>query len=246
MELDRLATELRDEAIGRSHRTDPVAPRTGGAAGNARLTAWTGLILLVLIAAELITLLDVRQLISWHVALGVLLIPPALLKTATTGWRLLRYYSRHEPYRTSGPPITPLRILGPFVVAATLGLLLSGLMLILLGESGSRTSSLSVLGRPLDWLTVHQAMFVVFCVVAGLHVLARIVPAWFLVTGRRKENRGRAGRIPGGSGRLTVLLGTLVVAGLAAALLLPDASSWQNQRFDFRHHDDRPGTSARP
>src|SRR5438309_11249472 len=134
MDLQRLGTELVDEAAGRSHRQDGVLPRTGGPAGNARLTAWTGVILFVLFVAELVTLLDVRGLISWHVALGVLLIPPALLKTASTGWRILRYYTGSRPYREAGPPPLFLRILGPLVVAATLALLGTGLVLIALGE----------------------------------------------------------------------------------------------------------------
>src|SRR3954471_19347950 len=91
-------------ATGQVHRHDPVLPGTGGPAGNARLTAWTGLVLLVLFAAELVTLLDVRGLISWHVALGVLLIPPALLKTASVGWRILRYYTGSPPPRRARPP----------------------------------------------------------------------------------------------------------------------------------------------
>ena len=65
--------------------------------GNARLTAWTGLVLLVLFLAELVTLLDVSGLISWHLALGVALGPPALLKTTTTGWRVVRYYTGTGP-----------------------------------------------------------------------------------------------------------------------------------------------------
>lgn len=33
-------------AIGAAHRDDSVEPRSGGPAGNARLTAWAGLFLL--------------------------------------------------------------------------------------------------------------------------------------------------------------------------------------------------------
>lgn len=61
----------------------------------------------------MITLLDVGGLISWHVVIGTLLIPPALLKTASTGWRIARYYSGTPPYRQAGPPPMLLRILGP-------------------------------------------------------------------------------------------------------------------------------------
>jgi hypothetical protein len=241
VELERIGTELLDEAIGRSHRTDPVLPRTGGPAGNARLTAWTGLVLLVLFLAELVTLLDVNGLISWHVAFGVLLVPPALLKTATTGWRFLRYYGRGRPYVSAGPPILPLRILGPFVVLSTLGLLGSGLVLIALGEQRSRSTRLPLVG---DWVSLHQALFVVFAVATGLHVLARVIPAVNLVSGRRKENPGSAGRIPGGAGRLAVLALALAVAGVTTALVLPAASGWQHE--DFGHFRGPPPSGARP
>jgi hypothetical protein len=241
MDLQRTGAELLDEAVGRSHRTDPVLRRSGGPAGNARLTAWTGLTLLVLFLAELVTLLDVNGLISWHVAFGVLLVPPALLKTATTGWRFLRYYARGRPYVSAGPPIWPLRILGPFVVLSTLGLLGSGLVLIALGEQRSRSAGIPLVG---DWVSLHQALFIVFAVFAGLHVLARIVPAVLLVTGRRKENPGRAGRVPGGAGRLAVLALALAVAGVTTALVLPAASGWKHE--DVGHFRGPPPSGARP
>jgi hypothetical protein len=67
------------------------------------------------------------------VVIGVLLVPHALLRTAVTGWRMLRYYARGRTYRVAGPRILPLCILGPFVVLATLALLGFGLTLIALG-----------------------------------------------------------------------------------------------------------------
>ena len=54
------------EAVGQSHRDDPVLAWTGGPAGNAVLTAWTGLVVLGLSLAELVTLLSVHRLIGWH------------------------------------------------------------------------------------------------------------------------------------------------------------------------------------
>src|ERR1700759_5104409 len=75
------------EATGRESRDNPVLPGTGGPAGNALLTAGTALVLLVLSVGELLTLFDVHGLISWHVALGALLVPPAAMKTASTTWR---------------------------------------------------------------------------------------------------------------------------------------------------------------
>jgi hypothetical protein len=119
-----------DEAVGRRHRPGPVVGRTAGPAGNAQLTAWTGLLLLALVAVELVTLVDVRGLLSWHVVVGVLLVAVAALKIASTGWRFLRYYTGHRPYRQAGSPTTLLRILGPLVIASTVGVLGSGLWLI--------------------------------------------------------------------------------------------------------------------
>ncbi|SDX89937.1 hypothetical protein SAMN05661080_01614 [Modestobacter sp. DSM 44400] len=103
MPIHRLIDDVLYEASGRAHRTNAVAAPSGGPAGSALLIAWTGLLLLVLIAGELITLLDVRGLIDWHVAIGVLLVPVALLETATTGWRILRYYTGRPAVPHRGP-----------------------------------------------------------------------------------------------------------------------------------------------
>ncbi|HEY9484617.1 MAG TPA: hypothetical protein VIR00_16810 [Micromonosporaceae bacterium] len=53
----------------------------------------------MLFGAELVTLVDVRGWIDWHIVIGVLLIPPALVKTASMGWRIVRYYTGSRPYR---------------------------------------------------------------------------------------------------------------------------------------------------
>src|ERR1700730_3560478 len=113
--LSAMTSDVVSEAVGQGHREDPVLAGMGGPAGNARLTAWTGVVLLVLFIAELVTLLDVRGLVSWHVVIGVLLVPPALLKTASTGCGILRYYAGNRPFREAGPPPLLLRVLGPVV-----------------------------------------------------------------------------------------------------------------------------------
>jgi hypothetical protein len=233
------ALAVADEAIGRGHRSDPVLGATGGPAGNARLTAWTGLGLLALIVAELITLLDVSGLLSWHVVIGVLLVPFALLKTATTGWRILRYYTGSRPYRSAGPPPLPLRILGPLVIATTLGVLGSGIWLIAVGDESGRSTLFTALGQRVDLVTVHQALFIAFAVVTGLHLLARLVPALTLVSARVRQKVGARvpADVPGGRRRWTALTVTLVAAAVAAALLLPLAGNW---------HDDGPGRFGPP
>lgn len=228
--LPAIVTETLDTALGRAHRDDPTAPVTGGPAGNARLTAWTGMLLLALSLAELITLINVRGLISWHIVIGTLLIPPALLKTATTGWRIVRYYRRDPAYHHAGPPPLLLRILGPGVVASTLALLASGLVLVLIGADSSRTQLLSVLGKRVDWLTVHQGLFLIWGVLTGLHVLGRFIPALKLTVLSQPAMQAVPGRLT----RAAIVAGCLVVAAVAAVLVLNAAGSWQTGGHEFR------------
>ncbi len=67
--------------------------RSGGVEGNDRLTAASGGLLFLLLAAEGVTILFIRPLLSAHVFIGMLLIPPVALKLGSTGWRFLRYYT---------------------------------------------------------------------------------------------------------------------------------------------------------
>ena len=216
-------------ALGQEQRSDPVLPGTGGPAGNARLTAWTGLVLLVLFVAELLTLLDVHGLIRWHLALGVILVPPALLKTGSTGWRILRYYRGDRAYRQAGPPPLVLRVLGPLVVLGSLTLLGSGVALVWLGEQRSRETLLTVVGPRVDMLTLHQASFVLWAVVTGLHVLGRLLLA------ARTAARG-PGDVAGPVARGALVVGSLVVAALCAVLVLAHPGGW-NHDDRFRPHD---------
>ena len=242
MPVPHLIEDVLREACGRAQRRNAVTAPSGGPAGNALLIAWTGLLLLVFIAAELVTLLDVRALIDWHVAIGVLLVPPALLKTAATGWRVLRYYTDSEPYRTAGPPPTLLRVLGPLVVASTLGLLASGVLLIAVGEERGRRTLVSALGQRVDLVTVHQALFIAFAVSTGLHLLARTVPTLALTSGRAGR-LGDATAVPGSGRRLLALAATVGAAVVAVVLLLPLADDWQDAG---RHDGPPPGSSSAP
>ena len=219
------------EALGQGHRTDPVRPRTGGPAGNARLTAWLGLIALIVIAAELVTLLNVRGLISWHVGVGIALVAVALLKTGSTGWRMIGYYLRSQPYVEAGPPPMPLRLLGPLVVLSTFGVLGTGIWLIAVGRRASERGFVTVLGHGVSPLTLHQATFLLFGVCVGLHILARVLPAALLATGRAKLG-ARPERVPGRAARFGLVSGGMVAAVLAVVLVLPTLSDWNHHLFD--------------
>jgi hypothetical protein len=210
------------EAAGHRVRTDPVLARTGGPAGNALLTAGTALVLLVGSVSELLTLFNVNGLISWHVAIGALLVPPALVKTASTGWRMVSYYTGKQPYVEAGPPPMLLRLLGPLVVVSTLGLLGSGVLLVLLGPHRAHGSVLDVLGFRIDWVTVHQGCFAVWAAATGLHLLGRVVPALRITM----ASGGASGAVPGSWAR-RLLFAAMAVSAVALAVVLVHADgSW--------------------
>ena len=98
----------------------------------------------------------------------MVLIPPVLLKVASTGWRFARYYRGAPAYRRKGPPPLLLRLLGPVVVILTVVLLASGVGLLLVSPSW----------LPL-LLTVHKASFVLWFGAMTIHVLGHLggVPA---------------------------------------------------------------------
>jgi len=226
--------ELVATAAGNAHRDDPIAATTGGPAGNARLTAWTGLLLLALFLAETFTLISVGHFITAHILIGAFLIPLVILKTATTGWRIARYYLGTSDYRQGGPPPTALRLLGPLVILTGLAVLGSGLALIALGKS-SFTTIVSIAGFQINALTIHQASFAAWLVVMGLHVLARTVPAVKVALG--KESVGA--RVPGGSARGVALAVTLALGVLTSVLVLHFSGGWTNhllERFHHHHH----------
>ena len=138
-------------SAGHARRTLAWRVFAGATEGNRRLTATTAAVLLVLLAAEGATLLAIRPLLTVHVFLGMLLIPPVALKLASTGYRFARYYLRDAAYRREGPPRLLMRMLvAPFVIASTPGLFASGVALLVLGPGGG-----IVLG-------IHKASFVVW------------------------------------------------------------------------------------
>jgi uncharacterized membrane protein len=159
--------------------------RLRGSEGNRRITAATAVVLLVLLAAEAVTLIDVHGLITWHVAIGILLVPPVLLKLASTSWRFVRYYSGSTDYRRAGPPLMPLRVLAPFVVASTCVLFGTGVALAVLGP------------RDRGLVGLHKASFVVWFLAMSVHVLGhllelpRLTAADWLSREARRASRAR-------------------------------------------------------
>jgi hypothetical protein len=96
-----------------------------GVVGNERLTALTSAVLLVLFAVEIVTVVLLRGLMPLHFFVGVLLIGPVAVKTASTGWLFLRYYTRH-PGPAQGTARPAMRVLSPLLLASTLAMIGSG------------------------------------------------------------------------------------------------------------------------
>ncbi|HEY0416366.1 MAG TPA: hypothetical protein VGC78_08265 [Gaiellaceae bacterium] len=183
----------------------------GGSDGNARLTAAVGVVLTVLLVLEGLTLLGgVRRLLTPHVFIGLLLIPPILLKLASTGWRMASYYRRVDEYVRRGPPQALLRMLvAPVLVVSTVVLFASGIAAAWLGDGGIL-------------LGLHKASFVVWGVAFGIHFLAHALKLPRLVAldwWRRDTLGGRRLR--------QWLLAAALVAGLVVAVAgLPLAHHW--------------------
>ncbi|MGH9122803.1 MAG: hypothetical protein ACRDYC_12820 [Acidimicrobiales bacterium] len=196
-------------------RTSGRTKSTAGAGvqANARITASTAALLFVLLAAEAVTILRVRGLLDEHVFIGMLLVPPVVVKIASTGWRFACYYAGSPAYRRKGPPPALLRFLGPAVVVLTVVVLASGIALLL--EPGSWRGWM---------LELHKVSFILWLVVMTVHVLghiretARLAPADWM----RRTSRDLAGA----SGRRWLLVSTLVAGCLLGALMLGPTSTY--------------------
>jgi hypothetical protein len=183
----------------------------GGSEGNARLTATTGIVLLALLAVEGVTILDIRPLLSVHVFVGLLLIPPVALKLAVTGYRLVRYYARAVEYVRKGPPLLLMRMLvAPGLIAATLVVFGTGVVLLAVGPGGGTV------------LLLHQASFFVWLAAFGVHVLA-YAPR---VPGLVAADWGRGPRTSGAALRFGVVALALLVGLTVALAELPAAGPW--------------------
>jgi hypothetical protein len=200
-------------------------PRSGGVDGNERLTAATAVVLVVLLAALGVTILSIGPLIWWHVLLGMLLIPPVLLKLGSTGWRFARYYRRAPEYVRRGPPLLQLRLMAPLVVAATLAVFATGVALLVVGPAGGILVGL------------HKASFVVWLFVTAVHVLAHVRSIPKLVTADwRRRPVPPERRVPGTGWRTFLLAGSIVAGAILAIATVKYAQPWVHW-FAFSHGD---------
>ena len=192
----------------------------GGIVGNSRLTATTAAVLLVLLAAEGATIPFVRQQLTAHIFLGLLLIPPVLLKLASTTWRFARYYLGAVDYVAKGPPPAVMRLLvAPLVVVSTMGVFGTGVLLLLLHPQRG-----IILG-------LHKASFLVWFAAMCAHVLGHILK----VPGLARADLDRD--LPGASMRHFLVAGAIVAGLIIAIAGLPAAHNWADWAA-LHHRDD--------
>jgi hypothetical protein len=187
---------------------DPAEALKPNPGGNEQLTAFAGVLLIVFLATEGATLLNLRALLTVHAFVGMFLLPIVALKMGSTGWRMARYYLGGEEYVRRGPPAWPLRVfVAPVVVASTLVLFGTGVYLLAVHQTQG-----TVVG-------LHKASFVVWLVATAVHVLARVL---------RTREALRA-RHPGLVLRLGVVAVTVAAGAAVATMTLPGADHLQDR-----------------
>jgi hypothetical protein len=202
------------------HTTGDVATDVHGADdgrgvdGNARMTAMLGLSLLIAFAVESITVIDVRQMFTWHVFVGLLIVPVVCFKLATTGFRFFHYYRGTAAYRRKGAPHPILRVTAPLMIVATVVLLGAGIAVLAVGPQHSDT-----------WLTIHQGGAIAGAVLIGVHFLGHALETWRLTTA---EIRAKP-PVPRRSVRMIILAASIAIGLTVGIASLGWTSAWRNR-----------------
>jgi hypothetical protein len=202
----------------------------GGTTGNERLTTVVGATLIVLLAVLGLTILRIGQLLSVHLFVGMLLIPPVLLKLSSTGYRFVLYYTGNSRYREKGPPELALRVIAPMVVLSTLVVFVSGVVLLFAGPSAHAT-----------WFPIHKDSFFVWVAFMAVHVIGHLpsMPDVLRADYSRLADydyEEMGGDVTGRAGRVLALGGALVAGVVLAILAIPEFGPWLHGIGLFHHH----------
>jgi hypothetical protein len=195
-----------------SRRTSSEPEHDQGVEANSRLTAANAIVIFVVLAVEGVTILSVRSLLRVHVFLGLVLLPPVLLKIGTTSYRAARYYLGASSYRRKGPPPLLLRVLGPAVVVLTVAVLGTGVVLLLAGPAHRS-----------PWGQLHKATFILWFVVMTVHVLGHFVET--MRVGPRDWNP-RAPRVNGANVRRAALVATVALGVVLGFAFQASVTDW--------------------
>jgi hypothetical protein len=194
-------------------------------------------LLLVLLAAEGLTILRVHSLLTPHVVIGMVLVPVVLLKIGSTSWRFARYYLGDPEYRRKGPPPLLLRLLGPFVLVLTVAVLGTGVVLIFSPTAGRS-----------QWLFLHKATFILWLGAMTLHVLGHLLDPARLAP-RDFYRRTRA-QVHGASLRQWLIVGAVAIGALLALAVAPKIGPWRaagrGSPVGVAQHDSRGTPPSSP
>ncbi|WP_187369176.1 hypothetical protein [Baekduia soli] len=189
----------------------------GGTAGNEALTLMMAGVLTLLLLAEGVTVLNVGGLLTPHMFIGLVLIPPLGVKVGSTGYRMVRYYAGAGAYREKGPPALPLRLIAPVLVAATIGIFASGVALLAVGH---RSDLL---------MTVHKGSFIVWGALFAVHFLSYLPRLLAALAGGVRATRRET--VPGSSLRAMLVAASLGAGVALALLLLPVITGWHGEHL---------------
>ncbi len=194
----------------------PGRPRHDAAnLGNRRLTAVSGLLLLIFLVVVYVTGAFVGPLRGTHFFVGFALIPPLALKLVSTGWRFAHYYVGTARYRATGPPWPLPRLLAPPLVLVTIVAILSG---IVLWAEGTQRGA---------WSTVHTDSIVVLLVLTTIHLGVHLRRAVVVFRGDRA---GRMYQWRWGAAVVALTLGLGLALGMAGI-----EPPWHDQPGRHRH-----------
>ena len=180
---------------------------------NARLTSTAGIVVLILLIAEVVTVvLGAASVLSLHVAIGLIIVPPVLVKLASTTWRMVNYYLGAAAYRHRGPPPTLARVLGPVLSVEIVALLISGGVLILGPSTLHRTA-----------LQIHKISFYLVLLLIGAHLATHLTQALRLSARDWVNRRGAALLV---RARWIVVIGSILLGVLLALTLAGHAEPY--------------------
>jgi len=144
---------------------------------------------------------------------------------ASTGYRFVRYYARDTTYLRKGPPELALRAMGPILVASTMAVFTSGIVLLF---EGPRNRALPLL--------IHKASFIVWLVFVGLHIVGHL-PGFASALRASSVSQEGLGTATGAAGRWIVLVGAIVGGVVLALALIPHFGVWTAPgAFPHHHH----------
>lgn len=199
-------------------RTHPK--RRSAVVRNERMTALAGAVLFVLIVAELVITANLHALISIHIFVGVLLSGPLVVKMCSIGYRFFRYYTKSSAFVRQGPPNIWLRLLAPILVLITILVFVSGFGLAVVGPTHMGL-----------FFTIHAACVALWLPLLAVHVYAHLRKVPHLIASDWSKHS--AYRVSGRARRLFTNIGALIVGLIAAVVMIPVSSPWNQWRI---HH----------